>query len=80
MQLLVKIVFDCVLNTPLEMLTIFARSFILDVLLGFIYVYDIKVKFLFGWNSESSYIEWQPLRGVPEEHLLEQLWKFLYTF
>ena len=56
-------ILNTVLKTSLKALTTFARSFILDVWLGFKY----KVVFLIGQNSESNYIEWQLLRGVLEE-------------
>ena len=51
-----------VLNTSLEVLTTFARSFILDV-----WRLWLKVEFSFGQNSESNYMEWRLSRGVLEE-------------
>ena len=62
-------ILNTVLNTSLEALTTFARSFILDVWLGFKY----KVVFLIGQNSESNYIEWQLLRGVLKENCFGNL-------
>ena len=56
-------ILNTVLNMSLEALTAFSRSFILDVWLGFRYVWH-KVVFSFGRNSESNYIEWPLLRGV----------------
>ena len=41
-------ILNTVLNTSLEALTTFSRSFILDVWLGFKYVPDIKQYFRFG--------------------------------
>ena len=65
-------ILNTVLNRSLEVLTTFTRSFILDVWLGFKYAWH-KVVFLFGRNSESSYIEWQLLRGVLQKSCFGKL-------
>ena len=65
-------ILNTVLNTSLEALTTFARSFILDIWLGFKYVWH-KLVFSFGRNSESNYIEWRLLRGVLEKSCFGKL-------
>ena len=65
-------ILNTVLNTSLEALTTFAMSFILDVWLGFEYVWH-KVAFSFGRNSESNYLEWRLLRGVLEKSCFGKL-------
>ena len=59
-------ILNTVLNTSLEALTTFARSFILDVWLGFRRLWH-QVVFSFGRNSESNYTGWRLSRDVLEK-------------
>ena len=59
-------VLNTILNTSLVALTTFARSFILDVWLGFRRLWH-QVVFSFGRNSESNYTGWRLSRDVLEK-------------
>ena len=66
-------ILNTILNISLEALTTFARSFILDVWLGYKYICYTSLTSSFGRNSESIYIEWQLLRGVLEKSCFRKL-------
>ena len=60
-------ILNTILNTSLEVLTTFARSFIWDFWLGFRYLSDIKKYFQLGETTPVTYIEWLVLRGDLQE-------------